>query len=312
MRHFFPTIVIVAVLLIGIIENSEGKSQKEEVQLTQAEQKMVFSQYERIRKICGMEGKDGEISIQKGVTCFEAMGELIEISDKEITIKVSPKTGEVVSVYIPAVTKELKNWRKNTPEITSPTKEANQIKQIALKYIKLITEKPLPSNFVLSKIRYNYNDKTRDKGSWYIIWTRTLNGYEYQNDGISVSIVDYSGKLESFFSQTASEECPTETRITREKAERIAIAKASSVAGRIYTLYYGKPKNPTIFSVKLMIVNPNGFFEGKLGDYYSTPKCRLAYVIRVNFEVEPPKENVWIYVYVDANTGGVLGGDCLL
>ena len=44
MRHFFPTIVIVAVLLIGITENSQGKSQKEEVQLTQAEQKMVFSQ----------------------------------------------------------------------------------------------------------------------------------------------------------------------------------------------------------------------------------------------------------------------------
>lgn len=303
--------VLVTVFSVGLPVSCEVTPRtftaKKEVPLTEEEQKALLVQYDRITGILGLERKKEGLSFCRR-TIFEAMGKSLQIDDGKISICMYPKTGEIAEILETDRSDWLK-WQNTTPEIVPPTRKRDEVIELARKYVHLILEKPFPENFVLSKVRYY--EKGHGKGEWDVIWRRTLNGYEYQNDDITVVIADPWGKLRYFLNKTASEECQTETRIPREQAEKIAIAKASDFAGRFNTEAFGKPKNPIVGSVKLMIVNPNGFFKGKL-DYYSTPKCRLAYVIQVNFEVEPPRETVKVVVYVDAITGAILGGDANL
>jgi len=156
---------------------------------------------------------------------------------------------------------------------------------------------------------------------------------------LEVRIADYSGELLSFVKKPESETCPTEVKISEEKAKEIAcklsmrFARTLGQWGGVILSWKEWAKIPTtVSSCKLRIVHPNhsfnfvyglirGILRSILPDklpssfrYDLTSKNRLAYVVQVKIQggemmgIIPSS----VKVYVDAETGKVLGGDMSL
>ena len=298
-----------------------------EINESQISKEQALSIYRKVKQTMGLPKEESKLYRRIYYDEWDRR-EIVIIDDGILDIEIDRKTGEIVRFFNWQVYQSLEKKQEKFPEIKA-TKTEEEILKLAENYIKLITGKSPPSNYI-PKIKYC--DKGYCRGEWRITYRRVLNGYLYEGgetDWFRVRIADYSGELISFVKKPESETCPTEVKISEEKAKEIAcklsmrFARAlSRMEGvRVSRKEWAKITT-TVFSCKLQIVHPNHFFRiiywwisGILGGilhgelpslYTQTLKSRLAYVVRVKIQKEGVIEVLKVKVYVDAETGKVL------
>jgi len=87
-------------------------------------------------------------------------------------------------------------------------------------FVGLTNKIGIPSDMVLKEIAKN--DKY---GIWNAIWVRTNGGYQYEGDGITMSIMGATGDLISYQKKYRGLSCPTDVKIDRNAAIHLAWKK---------------------------------------------------------------------------------------
>ncbi len=164
-------------------------------------------------------------------------------------------------------------------------------------------------------------------GHWRMEWDETLNGYRYHIQGYGVSLHEDAGLMSCGWGNV-SDPCPTDVRVDRAQALRLARAfidkpfghltwdaEHEGIAGLNSATLDSHPGLP---NGSLLIVKPTPGWEqyGAKADKYATSKraTRLVYVV----EFVPKEGRVLrggslhaervIDVHVDAATGEIIGG----
>lgn len=279
------------------------------------EREIIKLRYESVRRSLGVSKPASRILIRTEKD-RDIRGNLIQIDDGSIELQLVEQTGEIAFVMAFDAIGEHNKWRQEISQINKPvqpTRTETEIVRMARDSVEKITGESLPENYTVETIFY---DRGPCKGEWSIRWHRTLNGYPYDNDIIGISLSDISGKFESLVITPTSEICPTEVKILKETAQKIALQLTERSVSGLYRKVYGRPTNPECESTELRIVNPNGLFR-QYSKYRPpsvsfNPKSRLAYYIWIKYKVDPPKNKIRILVWVDAATGEILGGDYVM
>lgn len=159
-----------------------------------------------------------------------------------------------------------------------------------------------------SKMRLDLNLN----GTWVACWKRTLNGYPYEDDLLSIEIMAIDGELYRYEKRFLGKPCPTEVKVSKEDAISQAWKKASS--------YFSNSKWEKIqneYEVKsadLKIIQPNAFF-GFVMPMWKSKYSRLAWVITLAPKIEPDdKKRLEIgyhdqfIIKIDAADNRFLGG----
>lgn len=142
-----------------------------------------------------------------------------------------------------------------------------------------------PDTYRLATVRFAMPGHQSEYGYWDIEWTRTFNGVPFNADFARVFIESSSGKP-FLFNKTMASPLPSslDVKLEQAEAERIATDVMNSMLGESRIAAWSE----------LRIVSPNE-------QWGSTPDAtlsRLAWVVNFSTEI----------VYVDAQTGEVLGG----
>jgi hypothetical protein len=213
------------------------------------------------------------------------------------------------------------NWPPLMPE-----SEANKIvNSIAAKL-------RLPADLILQPLK-----KDEKKGIWTAIWWRELNGYSYENDRVSVSIMGATGEFIEYLKTYEGSVCPTVVNISEEEALKRGWDRlVKTLPGKL------RPQASELFAAKaaLRIVQSN--MLGRVPLPIKSKNSRLAWIVNFYFtggieviESEHPTEAEWeasgmaldervrkwhemgkplrsYEVRYDADTGGILGTSFVL
>ncbi len=171
-----------------------------------------------------------------------------------------------------------------------------------------------------------FSERGDRRGVWAIEWSKTLDGHRFEVEGVAVTLHEDFGLI-SYGVADVADDCPTEIKISRSEAIRIARELVDKALPRLHwdtesEGVRGLRKGPLLFyrdvpNAGLVIVHPRPGFEkwGGVGrSLATTPRvARLAYVI----EFEPKEGHLHgtggdpgiIILYVDAQDGRIIGGD---
>ncbi len=203
-------------------------------------------------------------------------------------------SGEVIYFGNYGADKEIMKAIETGDKIRITEKEAIDV---ALNHVNLVS---LPSESKIKKV-----DPPKPPGGhigWWIIWVRTLNGYEYLDNWLNIEIDPINGKLLGFAKNWSAPECSTDIKINKELAIDMArkfFAKAE-LRGNL----------GNVISVQPMIVQPNYYWEN-----FTMPKynalTRLAWVIRMERLAIPSGADYggWVEIWIDTMDGKNIGGN---
>ncbi len=234
--------------------------------------------------------------------------EIFRIRCNDLEVEFNIETKEVMRLSNWRERRWLEKWAEEAPTQVEPLNTQEQMEKMGRQFVEKIRG-DFPSNVSLSRIRFISTDYLR--GSWGIRWSRVEKGYQYPNDWVFVRINDETGNLFSYSIRLISEELvSTDVKITEDEAVKIALDNLRSVfeseeAPREYKL----PSEAS--SVKLKIVNPNYMFveDRKFICMSEATGTALAHVVEFNVGNIPNIGKLKFWIWVDAETGEVVGGD---
>jgi hypothetical protein len=191
-------------------------------------------------------------------------------------------------------------WKKDKPELFM---EENQARKILL---ELANKIGLPSDVEGPEILLN-----KDYGHWIAKWKRKYNGYTFDKDYVSVSIIAVNGEFDGYSKSYKAQPCPTDVKIQRQQAVEKAF--------KVFVEYFPKDKweknkdKFELISADLRIVKPDEYWRRLTP--FGDAESRLAWV--VVFDVKKGQETETIGVLnkdksiinVDAATARILSSE---
>ncbi len=225
----------------------------------------------------------------------------------ELLIDVDCGSGEVIRYDNYKVKHDLLNKKdiilnKANNSILSPVFTEDNARKHVFNYANTLK---LTKGFILEKIYFD-NKYSR---SWVSNWLRTYNGYPYETDIISISIMDESGELYSYSKNISTEPMHTTLNVSKDDAVKIAKTKLINILGKssVHSNKY------VTASSDLKIVKPNAVF-GIFTPFYRN-SSKLAWVIKfnkfddgTNIGLQLPESFI---VKIDAENGNIIGGKVL-
>jgi hypothetical protein len=208
------------------------------------------------------------------------------------------------STVIPKMFKKYKIERDNRkPRNWPPLLSEDKAKELIFTYANKIG---LPKDVVFSRMMLDLENS----GTWIAFWVRTLNGYPYEEDRLSIAITAVDGELYSYGRYFVGKPCPTEVTVTKEEA----VAKGWDKVGSY--LDYGKrdnlQKDYYVKSTQLKIVQPNTFLGFVVP--WKSSRSRLAWVITYELNYNDEKKRIEVgyhdrfVIKIDAANKSFLGG----
>lgn len=230
-------------------------------------------------------------------------------------ISIDCDSGEVIMYKNHAILQNLaKKYQRITPKVGSSYTDwpafmsENDARRVADSIAMKI---PLPADMSFEGLKKYMRGADHDKdGLWIATWRRSLNGYSYEFDRVTIGIVGFSGQFVQYEKIYEGTKCSTGVKISREKATEIGWDKLKEKIDKERRAQTRDAYDIT--SVKLLIVRPNVLFGCSVP--YRSRTSRLAWVIKFGIKDGP---EVWKYmkmppmdyeVRVDAFDGRYLGG----
>lgn len=308
MKKYLPISLAVLVIVLGIL--TLLKIQSRRARIISDEQALAI--HRNIKGKLGLTKKERELFT--GEDRDGIFGHVIMVGDGTFNTRIDALTGKVALFHNHQLAENLYKERKKLPKTVQATRTEKEILELANQYIQVITGAPAPQDYCLKRLEYD------NKGEWAVIYKRISSGYEYltNTDAIGVYIADVSGELISFMRWPESKHCPTEAKISEEKAKKVAskvalqfIEDMARIEGEKISI---KDFNISVLSSELKIVNPNYLFsevrkKWRRAQVVQTLKTRLAYVVSVKITEAGKSSSCKMTVFVDAATGKALGGD---
>lgn len=163
----------------------------------------------------------------------------------------------------------------------------------------------IPNDFEFSVMHLD-----KDQGIWSGRWKRKYKGIEFESDSIVINIMAIDGELYGFTEWIKGEPCPTEAKVSKERA--------IEVASKTFSDSFDKDiweKNKDKFEVKnceLKIVQTIPFWQRILS---LNGRSNLAWIVTFSTKEGMERETVGIlnkdksYIKVDAATKKILSSD---
>lgn len=150
---------------------------------------------------------------------------------------------------------------------------------------------------------------------WRIRWQRMYREYPYERDGIEITLHDQLG----FYACSEywnSDECHNEMKLSRQEAQEAADRSLPDILQKWGDHLYTR-KVAGIDTIRAAVVNPNRIYSDKMKtideavNVVVTREARLAWVIEYALDVgaTSKSDEYGITMWVDAETGEILGGD---
>jgi len=191
-------------------------------------------------------------------------------------------------------------WKIDKPELFIDENQARVI-------LKGLSEKiGLPNDVQDPEFHLN-----KEYGHWTARWKRKYNGYLFDKDYVSITIIAINGEFDGYSKDYKAGPCPTEVKVRKEEAVQKAFKRflEDFPAGM-----WEKNKDKfEVVSADLRIVKPDEYWRRLVP--FSDSESRLAWV--VVFDVKKGKENTTIGILnkdksvidVDAATNEILSSD---
>lgn len=179
---------------------------------------------------------------------------------------------------------DIENWEDNFPY--SAKKVPSNCKKTIESLAKQIG---IPSDMHFEKVENDWR-----KGVWVGKFVRVRDGYKYDLDNVAIGISDKSGKIALFRKIYFGQSCPTEIRIQKEEAIRMASTEFHKlISGRV------RSHSDELYerNERLLIVQPERPKWRAVRQTINPPlkekSSRLAWVIRYNFTggIKPQKRS---------------------
>lgn len=235
--------------------------------------------------------------------------------DKEFFAFVSRRNKEVTALYNPkSMISALKKIGIEYIETWPPFLNRNNDKvnlfinesQAKVSLLEYATKIGLPSDVQPPEFSLN-----KPRGLWTAKWARKYNGYPFEKDNVTISIVALNGVFYGYSKSYNGEHCSTEVIVDKNKAVNTAF--------KMFVDYFASDeweKNKDKFqieSAELKIVKPDELWR-RLIPFYN-PSSRLAWV--VVFDVKKGQETKTIGVLnkdksvikVDASSNKILSSE---
>lgn len=159
----------------------------------------------------------------------------------------------------------------------------------------------IPKDMVLDKMRLSEKG-----GKWLGYWSRKLNGFYYEDNKITTTIMAVDGELVFYRNRYYGKPCPTEVKVSKEEA----IKEGWRHAERLLSLQKSN-RSMESYNIKseLKIVQPNVSVDGGIV-HRRSPESRLAWVINYSLKQRTGDDDlVHITMKIDAATKKFLGGE---
>jgi hypothetical protein len=255
------------------------------------------------------------------------VGSVRKVRSRVLSVDVDACSGKIVSVQNEQAW-ERSNARAKTAleegKGNGPTRTPKQVIDAAENYCRTLGQNLTPD---LGFRLMGYDNK---QGMWSLGWARYVNGYVFDEEGISIHIEDQTGDLVLYSNWVTQIACNTDVRVPKDKALAIARDYMSKILPK---LVQNQPfKFDQVEEPELWIVYVNDFFkrvEARVEAWVEgtappeqllpspeelvPPRARLVYTIRFNFWYIG-KERVNINregratIWVDAANGEIVGG----
>jgi hypothetical protein len=131
----------------------------------------------------------------------------------------------------------------------------------------------IPDDMVFDRM-----EKNEEWGVWNTVWLRKTNGYIFEGDAISISIMGQTGEFIGYTKTYRGVPCPTEVKISKEQALNVGWEKLRRV---LPWKIKNKAKDIYKTESELMIIQTNKF--GKSSIPAKLNGSRLSWVVKYNF-----------------------------
>lgn len=221
-------------------------------------------------------------------------------------MEIDPDSGLILGLVFPHASNPSKQDEK-------PTKKKEEMLAQAENYFKIL-HRDIPANafFMPKEALLQFHSD-----AWHFGWGRKEGEYKYMLDCILISINEKNGLVSYGYNFYSQYHPPKKIRITKEKALQIARKNVNKIMrSPLYAGGFEGTKAGDVKSAELMIVNPNYSHSlvislAKGMNTFDNPYARLAWVVDfacLNKKGSRKTGIAGIMVFVDAETGEVLGG----
>lgn len=170
-------------------------------------------------------------------------------------------------------------------------------------------ERPDWRNFKLSRRPPYFCNEGLEAGRWEVAWDRVAGQYRYPEDGIIVTLHERFGL---FTYGVALYSSAVSTNVKLIKEEGVHIGNDVIAASQKKWLRHLPKVNLKLRNAALEIVHPNWIFTDRVSPddpykFLDNRDARVAWVVEYAAGDDTSSPKVW--VWVDARSGEVLGGD---
>ncbi|WP_281184598.1 hypothetical protein [Trichlorobacter lovleyi] len=229
---------------------------------------------------------------------FKASAKVNYITKEVLQIENYETRNKIFNKYnISLDNRKIRNW----PDLLSE----QQAKQIAFIYAQQIGL-PLDVKFSHMSLDMAYT------GTWIAHWIRMHNGYQYENDFLTINIMAVNGEFYSYGKYYKGNPCKTEIKISKVDAIKISRDKVNSLINGNKTDLDVTKYIAT--SPELKIIQPNVMIGAFMPLHYSNSRLAwiITYILPSNQDmhlVESGDFTEKIVIKVDAASGRIIGGN---
>ena len=246
------------------------------------------------------------------------VGSVRKVRSRDLSVDVDAYSGKIVRVRNEAA------WERSYARAETareegkgigPTRSPKQVIDAAENYCRAFGQNLTPD------LRLRIMDFDDKHARWGLGWFRYINGYVFDEEGISIHIEDQTGDLMLYSNGVTEIACNTEVRVPKDKARAIARDQVSKI---LPNLVGNQPFNfDEVEEPELWIVYVNDLLKRAEASAppeqllpspqeLPPPRARLVYAIRFEFYYVG-KERVHrsrgpVTVWVDAANGEIVGG----
>jgi hypothetical protein len=185
----------------------------------------------------------------------------------------------VYEIYTQKYGQSKKKVHINWPEFITAEKAKDIFYAIADKL-------KIPSDMVFERV-----EKNDEYGVWSAVWVRKRNGYKYEGDAVSMSIMGATGEFISYTKTYRGVPCSTDLKISKEQALAIGWEKFKKY--RTWKMRSLGEKGKDLYEVKAepLIIQTSAFGRGGK-PVVNIEGSKLAWIIKYDFTggFEEPKE----------------------
>lgn len=150
----------------------------------------------------------------------------------------------------------------------------------------------IPSDMALEKIEINEDINEQKNGLWSAVWLRKRNGYKYEGDAISISIMGATGEFVAYVKTYRGVPTSTEMRISREQAVEIGWKRFKKYRTWKMKGLGDKAKDLYEISAEPLIIQSGPF--GQAFKPIEIEGSKLAWIVKFKFTggFENPRNNI--------------------